>query len=578
MKEMAEQDRQPDEAASVRRKRITARVARVVMLLAGAFWLSLFVVAVGTGYLSWLGIAVGALLAGLPAAAPILGWMGRTRLERVFIAVHTGVLVLFLLAGIVAVLWPQGHGTWRPYRFDEELAALQAKRSVPDAENAARRYDAVFAGMDERDEPNFVFDGNSLRDQFARHPWKGSDYPQAALWLDAQSSTIAGLLEIGRIEKCRWPVQADMYDEYTVPYKKLRRSVLLLLAAGNRDLGEGRVTEALTKYFSILRAGDHLRQQSSQVDSVTGFGWERIGLHMIRHVLVHSNLSTEDLAQIAAHLPPVADPWPEAWKELLQHEKLHYLNLLGRLYEVNNAGRVRFARSIVISPEDEQERRNPDRWPWVYWLMSMPRDPQAVRGMVDRYFARFEQAIGSVSLPPTEEGNRSPRLSPQGVIRASCNFYRWWAEMAFFNEEEYVTHRRWCTETVTRRRGTWLVFGLRRYHDTHSAWPPMLDAISEYVPSEAFFDPTANEALVYARDGDSFKLHSKGLNRIDDGGRRGYVRALDKSEDDIWIWPPPEPKTQASDEEAGEMRRQLAEIYGKDYAEAYFKNRGSDKR
>jgi uncharacterized pyridoxal phosphate-containing UPF0001 family protein len=40
----------------------------------------------------------------------------------------------------------------------------------------------------------------------------------------------------------------------------LNHSVKLLLAAGNRDLGEGRVAEALTKYFCILRIADHLHQ------------------------------------------------------------------------------------------------------------------------------------------------------------------------------------------------------------------------------------------------------------------------------------------------------------------------------
>jgi len=576
MEEMSEQDRQTD-AIRTRWGRIAANVARIVHLLAASFWLLAFALAVRTGYLSWIGLTVGAIFVGSVTISPLLGWAGWRRGESVSVGVHLGMIVLAMIVGLATFLGPQDKGTWRPYRFDDELAALEAMRAVPDAENAAPRYRSVFADLDLNDTPDFLFAGSFLREEFEKQAWKASDHPQASKWLDSQLRTIEGLLAIGAMEKCRWPVQADTYDDHTVPYRKLGRSVSLLLASGNRDLGEGHVTEALTKYFCTLRIADHLHQQPSRLDSLTGFHYERDALERIRQVLVQSTLSEADLAQIAGHLPPTADPWPEQWQRLSEVEKLHYLNLLGRLYEVDEKGHVRFARKIVLAPKDEREQKDPTRIPRVYWLMSMPRDPHAVRGIADKYFATFEARVGSSRPPQPVQDKRSSRASLNDFCKALCNPHRWCLETMFFNEQEYMRHRQWYVPSFTARRGTWLVLGLRRYHEAHGAWPATLDAISEYVPAEAFVDPTNGEAFVYVTDGDGFRLYSKGPNRIDEGGRSGYVRASKKMEDDIWIWPPPvpEPEDKLADDE---VRKLMEQIYGKEYVETYMKkNKGSDK-
>jgi hypothetical protein len=577
MKEMSEQDRQTRDAARARRKHIAEQVARIVGLLAGFFWLLVFLALVRTGYLSSIGIAVGALLTIPCIIGSVAGLAGRKRLEKGLSWLWGGTIILIMTAAITTFIWPQGPGTWRPYRFDEELAAIETRRAVPDAENAAPRYESVFGKMHMDDEPNFVFSGaSSIRDELWRGPWKSTDYPQAAEWFDSQSSAINDLLEIGRMEKCRWPVQADTYDEYTVPYKKLRPCMLLLIAAGNRDLGENRATAALTKYFCTLKIADHIHQQPSKVDCLMSLGCERDGLRMIRYVLVQSPLSDEDVAQIAGHLPPAADPWPEEWERLLEHEKLHYMNLLGRLYEINDDGAVRFAASPAFSPK---EGTHAGRFPRFYWLMSMPRDPHAVRGIVDKYFAKFQHGVSSERLPQMDRHEQPPRASLNDFAKAVCNAYRWGFEMFFFNEREYMQHRQWRVPAITSRRGTWLILGLRRYHNAHGTWPQTLDRISEYVPPDALLDPTADEAFVYVPDGDSFKLYSKGPNRVDEGGRNRYLRALKKSEDDISIWPPPVPEPEPeSDSLDEEMREQLEKAYGKDYVENLLKNDGSKKR
>jgi hypothetical protein len=582
MDKKSEQNRLAGHGVLTRRQRIALAAFRVLGLVGGIFCLLVFLTVMRVGYLSSIGITLGALLTVPAIMGSVAGLAGRKRLEKLLSSVCVGTIIMIAIAGVLAFSRPQDSGTWHPYRFDGELAAIEAKRAVPDTENAAPRYEAVFRQTDERDEPNCLFTGTSrLRGEFQKQPWKSSDHPEASAWLDSRSQAIDTLLEIGRLEKCRWPVQADGSDKYTVPYGNLRHCTLLLIAAANRDLGEGRTSDALTKCLCTLRIADHIRQQPSQVDCFTGFGCEGNGLQIIRDLLVQYNLSDEDIARIAAHLPPAADPWPEEWARLLEHEKLHYMNFLGRLYERDDQGHVRFATRLALSAKDEQKRKdanNTDRLLWVRWLMTMPFDPHGVRSIADGYFTEVERLATAQHLPRMVRHEGHARPSWSDFAKAWRNAYRWGAETFFFNEHEYVEHRQRRTSYIAARRRTWLVLGLRRYRDAHGAWPQSLDTVSKYVPPEAFFDPTAEGPFVYAPDGDSFRLYSRDLNGIDEGGRRRYVKALHKSEDDIPIWPPPAPEPEDKLTE-DELLKQMEQIYGKEYVETYMKkDKGSDKQ
>lgn len=576
MQKMPERDRESDQDRRAGRKRIARTIGRVIELLAGAVWLLLFIAVLRTGYLSWIGIAVGTLLAGSAVVSPLFGWAGKKRLGWVGFVVHVGFVALLILSGVRAMYRSGDNDAWHPYRFDGELAAIEAKRAVPDAENAALRYDALFARMDGNDEPNTIFSGVTVRDEFGTRPWKSVDHPQTSRWLDSQTGLIDELLEIGTMEKCRWPIHADADAGDAVPRKELRRGVQLLVACGNRDLGEDRIESALIKYFCVLRIADHLGQQTSTMDYLTAFGCEISAQQMIRHVLIESHLPVGLIAKIADHLPPVTDPWPQEWEALSEAERLRYMNLLGRLYEINDRGTVRFTTDLMPVFVDKFQSDDRDwtfKIPPLYWLMTMPRDPQAVHRLVDEYFAAFDPMLTSEHMPQTEADGLPPLL-PE-LPRMFCNPYRWLWELTTFNDVEYAQYRRHLATGVVSRRGTWLVIGLRRYRDAHGAWPEGLDAVAEYVPAEALVDPMSGGAFVYVLDGDGFRLYSKGVNRIDEGGRYGYVKALDMSQDDIALWPPvPPPKP--ADEES--RKKELEDIYGKDFVEAHLKHKGSDKR
>jgi len=137
------------------------------------------------------------------------------------------------------------------------------------------------------------------------------------------------------------------------------------------------------------------------------------------------------------------------------------------------------------------------------------------------------------------------RIDTDGFVKAVCNCYRSGLEIAFFDASWYLRYRQRLAAGISERRGTWLVLGLRRYHNAHGAWPATLEEVSPYVPAEAFRDPTTDGTFVYAREGDGFRLHGNGPD-----GR-------------VTSWPPcvREPAPEPNSHEVVKMYEQ---IYGKE--------------
>ena len=90
------------------------------------------------------------------------------------------------LVYIIWVFLPENNEGWRPYTFDEELAALEAKYAIPDEENAALGYDTIFETLDtDSNQPEFFLKTKpSSKDE----PWLSKDHPETAEWLKGHSA------------------------------------------------------------------------------------------------------------------------------------------------------------------------------------------------------------------------------------------------------------------------------------------------------------------------------------------------------------------------------------------------------
>ena len=565
---MCQEDRTAKDEKRARRKQRIEKIAYAIALPMVCAYLALFIRIALVGYLTWIAITAGILFLTPQILMAVIGLMGKRTLVKRLGWAWICLMVAMLLAWGILAFWPQGLGPWRQYSFDAELAALEAKRAVPNEENAALRYEKALAAIDPDDRPEFVFGGANLRDRLTRRPWMREDHAQVSDWLDSYASVVTELLQIGQMEHCRWPTFIRYDDIWSVPYRKLSHGAYLLTLAGNRHLGEGRLEEALAAYFSLLRQGEHLQQQTFILDFHYSYGAEESALDMIRYVLVHNELSPEDINRIAQRLPDSANTWQRDAQRLMDFEEYRFVDLLARAYEINEQGRIRFARSRPISLENDadgsestwKKRQRP-----LGYCLSMPLEPHDVWPMARDEFREIRRFLDpGPLLPKKSHALDSPGMFSASTIRLGCNPLRFAARDIAFDTYAYADWGERYAENLTYRRGTWLVLGLRKYRDEHRAWPPSLDRIAQYVPADALLDPTRGERFVYRLNEDGFTLYGTGINGIDEDGRWDGVKALDGHEDDIVIWPiriqqPPEHPSPESQEE---MLRQLKEIYG----------------
>lgn len=524
---MRAEDGAENEDKRSRRKRKTKAVARVASLVAACVLLPIFLTAIGVGYLSWIGILVGLIFLAPGIVSPVAGFAGKKRLEGFLGWLSAGMPILLALAVSVAAIWPvENDPQWRPYRFDAEFDALEAERAVPPQENAAIRCGPLFARLNAKDQTNLFFDNDVLYED----AWTRAENPEASRWLDDYAWAVDELALASANGSFRWPLQRYAYDEFTVPYKPLRRAFQLLVLSANRDLGEGRFGQAITRYFCALEIAHDLRQQVQPLEFRISHGYETWALRLIRRALVQHALSSRAIARIAERLPRTDDDWPAAATALFRAEKLRYMNLLARLYEVNPEGDVRFSSQVTLSPDDPPQDI---RWCRPYWPMNMPLDPKGLHDIAEDHFSSLHYLLEPNRLP---QDDRESGASWTDFCRTLSNFHRWFTETAFYRADEYAELRRFHRSLLAERRGTWLVLALRRYRDENGSWSSSLDEIAKHVPSEAFVDPSNGGSFVYARLDDSFSLYSTGLNHITDA----ESSPPDTFHDDVLIWPPPD--------------------------------------
>ena len=105
--------------------------------------------------LSTLGIIAGGIFLLLNIAGPALYFTGQKQLLKRYTRLCTVIFILVILALAARFFWPDS-GDWKPYTFDDDLAQIEARRTIPDEENAAFLYDVLFSTLEtDVNEPDF---------------------------------------------------------------------------------------------------------------------------------------------------------------------------------------------------------------------------------------------------------------------------------------------------------------------------------------------------------------------------------------------------------------------------------------
>ncbi len=218
------------------------------------------------------------------------------RRKRMWLATIS--LILLAIGGwfLWAVVFPRDSRT-----ADERLAEIEAARSIPDSENAAVIYSAVLQDPNAGSPaiPKSVYERTSKRT--LHEPWRSRDAPELAVWIAKHQHLMDLLAQAARLESCRFPLRLDPIG----PEQKERRAAMvnwadLLSRAANNDVAEGRIDVALTKWQSLLRMGNHLRQYPFWFDHLLAEVSSKFATEALARLIVEDNPAEPTLQAIDA--------------------------------------------------------------------------------------------------------------------------------------------------------------------------------------------------------------------------------------------------------------------------------------
>jgi hypothetical protein len=455
------------------------------------------------------------LIAIFLAAATIL-----PRIYRKWFWATVGLAVIIFVGWVLA---PTDHEGWEQYKYDfsSQLAKLEQERGIPPADNAAPDYLTLL----KEDAAN---DAN-LTDRFCavyNSPWKSSDYPDAAKSLEKHSQTIKKLIDIAKIPECRFP-QNKPYDELNpARYGTFMRWGDLLTAACNKDIGEGRIEQALEKSAAIAQMGRHQIQQGTRIDMMLGITRKSLAYDLLKPLIINGP-DAEHLLQVQNTICAPDNDWENAWSRMLEYDKLIAASAVTVYYEINKNGRIRLSRDPQWSERIRLRK-----------ALNESYGPDANEPWTD-----IKQL-----LKPLIHKIAYPSWSKTKLIKAGT-FIRWLFlpaspdDVFVFNEKRGIYSRARAQErmyesmllyykhSMANRKGTLLMIALKRYKDAHGNWPENLAEIKPLASPDTFIDPLNNGEFVYKLTEDGFTLYSKGPNGIDEEGK------FNKSCDDWMIWP-----------------------------------------
>ena len=213
--------------------------------------------------------------------------------------------------------------------------ARDAERAIPDKENAAFEYKTLLNDYGAALQlPETLDDANNMKIETT--PWRSVDHPDTAQWLKKKQPVIDGLLAIGRMEKCVFPLLDSgnglpaLSDFLSFsPYSKACRNwAFLLRYAIYHDLGEGYVTEAITKAQTMQKIANHLIQQPDALNGLIAMSIENMRLRIQADIIVDGLVSDQDLVRLANDSRPTEKRWRE------HHQEAEHIDRLIHDYQV----------------------------------------------------------------------------------------------------------------------------------------------------------------------------------------------------------------------------------------------------
>lgn len=315
----------------------------------------------------------------------------------------------------------------------------------------------------------------------------------------------------------------------------------LVVADGHRLEARGQFDEALERYLSILRMGEHLADGVILIESLVGQAVWTLANQAITNLALHHDHTSAFLSRLSARL----------------EERALHVPTIERGLEGESAIGPGVVDEICASPF---------RPTYVIPAFAGGGSPANVGASVVAAqqrdgWARLEMRVGQLLYPDRTVKKHMKTYFDAARRRARAGSRE--PDARAFNEDRYVNEAipKWDVFSRTllpalgraqdhseRTRAnaalTRAAVMLRRYALAHEGRPPvkLSDAVDE--KPELYLDPFSGEPLIFRPTTDGWLLYSIGPNQKDDGGQPGDRR---ETLDIVVEFPPPpfEPFTPA---------------------------------
>ncbi|MHC4950384.1 MAG: hypothetical protein ACYTEU_05275 [Planctomycetota bacterium] len=474
---------------------------------------------------------------------------------------------LTLAAAVLAVtVWifipEKDSGNWRPYTFDEEVAALNKKYGVPDEENAARFYEQIevtdfypnqtledFFNADREKKGPDLWDPN---DDTMSRPWTAKEFPEMAAWLETEKAKIAPFWLAVKYEKCWFEVKTDLslITENSREIGKYKKTAWVIQRMIQYDLGNGNIHDASEKILSLLQSSYHFRQQGSLLYNLLGHAISAMAFKTIQEVVVNYPLDNETIKTFYSHIEKLEVNWGELRHCYLLIDKIRLKNYFALEYEVDDNENIRFSRqshpfstyswlSLIGYVTEQKElpgywskRKNKSKR--FIKFMTYPDSPQEIRRDVDEVYTEIQKRAEHNDFEYRGPMNWKDYFKYDLSLKTHIRLFKEVTVPAYSTVYE-------INKTVeTKKRGVLIIIALKRYHNINGHWPGSLDPIKDQLLDDMFVDSLNEQGFIYKRpeNCDTFILYSCGEDGIDDGGFKSYSWGeSEKRKDDILIWP-----------------------------------------
>jgi len=329
----------------------------------------------------------------------------------------------------------------------------------------------------------------------------------------------------------------------------MRQCAFLLVSAGNNDIAEGRIEQAIEKNLTMLQMAKHQYQQPTAIEVMVGLAIERLSTKQLRNIVVTCDVTEERLRVIENCLAGIEHDWSCDLTRFLEHDKLMSKSLLSMVYQMNSKGKTRLSRNpwaqmgaFLKEQSDANEIEDQEAIDFLkslmyptYWKKKlikartilgwffMPSTPQKAAKIIDASYEKYYAMID-----PNFDWQQKPQdifqyFTQWDFTKIRLNFRYLTKLLANMAEGTYYMLHDLYLRSVAEQRGTLLIIALRRYKNENGRWPEGLDEVKGLASEEVFVDPINGDAFVYKLIEEDFMLYSVGKNGINEGGIRREV-------------------------------------------------------